>query len=410
MDGDAVNAGGISVCGRLAGALLGGEEVGVVFDETGDKFDDEVYGGVGDPMGRLKGGETYRVVYGGGRTRTMGHDQATGQEGMEDEENGMIDGGRLVLWGEAFEVSEGGEVRDSVGRLVGHLSSGTGSNETGWVIVGDANRNGVQETGEVWETEAQRTWSRTENLYAVIVGQAVVTRSETTSYACDDAGTAMKDKTLHGYNKTVMTLENRYNEKGQLEGVTGGSVGESNVKVKSPVWVGDAISGDDGDGFKEDGEPWVYEWVDQMTETETKNEYAVILGQGVVTKSETESWAVKGGVRITDEGARGYSHSETTVLNEYNGRGQLIGGTGVTAGRTNGGGVRTAELNELGTGIKGTITATGSKRRGRCGCSRRRAAERVFWEEHVSGDTGAGGDGEECDGELGVGLWWESYR
>ncbi|MBK8576603.1 MAG: hypothetical protein IPN90_13320 [Elusimicrobia bacterium] len=101
------------------GALLGGEEVVVVFDETGDKFDDEVYGGVGDPLGRLKGGETYRVVYGGGRTRTMGHDQATGQEGMEDEENGMIDGGRLVLWGEAFEVSEGGEVQRQCGAIGG---------------------------------------------------------------------------------------------------------------------------------------------------------------------------------------------------------------------------------------------------------------------------------------------------
>ncbi|MBK8576604.1 MAG: hypothetical protein IPN90_13325 [Elusimicrobia bacterium] len=85
------------------------------------------------------------------------------------------------------------------------------------------------------------------------MGQAVVTRSETTSYACDDAGTAMKDKTLHGYNKTVMTLENRYNEKGQLEGVTGGSVGESNVKVKSPVWVGMRFRGTTGTDLRRMG-------------------------------------------------------------------------------------------------------------------------------------------------------------
>ncbi|MBK8576614.1 MAG: hypothetical protein IPN90_13375 [Elusimicrobia bacterium] len=63
-----------------------------------------------------------------------------------------------------------------------------------------------------------------------------------------------------------------------------------------------------------------------MTETETRNVYAVVRGQAVVLMSVTESWSAgSDGRRIEDITAHGYSHSVTTVVNQYNVDGQLIG-------------------------------------------------------------------------------------
>ena len=74
------------------------------------------------------------------------------------------------------------------------------------------------------------------------------------------------------------------------------------MEVYTPKREGGVIVGDkDKDGVWDEGETWGYEFVDQGTETETVNEYVVVMGQAVVTRSETKSWACdEGGKRITD--------------------------------------------------------------------------------------------------------------
>ena len=254
----------------------------MVFDEMSGV--DEVYRGVGDPLGRLKGGETYRVVYGGGETTTEGYDQERGTDSSSVDSNLGIGNGNLVLWGETLRFNGKGELRDGNGDLVGHLTTEGTSSRTGWVIEGDADRDGVEDVGETWTVEAQRTVSTTENDYVVIGGQALVVRSETESYACDGNGVAIKDSMAHGYNRSVTTVKNTYTKDGQLERVEGGATGWANVEVKTPRRVAGVIEGDVGnDGFMGDGESWAYEWVDQGTETETGNEYAVDLGQAEAT-------------------------------------------------------------------------------------------------------------------------------
>ncbi|MBK8576610.1 MAG: hypothetical protein IPN90_13355 [Elusimicrobia bacterium] len=248
------------------GALLGGEEVVVVFDETMGLFDDEVYGGEGDPLGRLKGGETYRVVYGGGETRTEGYDQATGAVSVSKDENLGIGNGILVVWGETLSFNGKGELRDGNGDLVGHLTTEGASSRTGWVIEGDADRDGVEDVGETWTVEAQRTRTHTASVYAVVRGQGVVLGSKTESYACDGGGVAITDSLAHGYNRSETIVRNQYDVEGQLVGATGETKGRSNVEVKTPKRVGGVIVGDaNGNGFEEDNEKgnWEYTWKDQ---------------------------------------------------------------------------------------------------------------------------------------------------
>ncbi|MBK8574928.1 MAG: hypothetical protein IPN90_04330 [Elusimicrobia bacterium] len=60
---------------------------------------------------------------------------------------------------------------------MGHLTTEGTSSRTGWVIEGDADRDGVEDVGETWTVEAQRTVSTTENDYVVIGGQALVVRA-----------------------------------------------------------------------------------------------------------------------------------------------------------------------------------------------------------------------------------------
>ena len=81
----------------------------------------------------------------------------------------------------------------------------------------------------------------------------------------------------------------------------------------------------------DEGETWAYEWVDQKTETETVNVYVVIMGQAVVVKSETKSWACdEEGKAIEDEDKHGYRYMKGTVEYTYNERGQLVGAVGMT--------------------------------------------------------------------------------
>ena len=75
----------------------------------------------------------------------------------------------------------------------------------------------------------------------------------------------------------------------------GGRKGWTTAEVKTPKrGVDGEIVGDTNkDGVLDDGETWTYEFVDQKTVTETANTYGVVMGQAVVVRSETKSWACK---------------------------------------------------------------------------------------------------------------------
>ena len=186
-------------------------------------------------------------------------------------------------------------------------------------VLKDSRVNGV-------DYENQRTESMTKNVYGVVMGQAVVMKGVTQSWTAGSDGKRISDVGSHGYNRTVTTVYNKYNETGQLEAAKGGSTGLTNVE-----------------GLK-DSRVSQDEWADQLTETETRNVYAVVRGQAVVLMSVTESWSAgSDGQRIVNEEAHGYSYSKTTVVNQYNVDGQMIGATGRTESKTTQGTFKSVE-------------------------------------------------------------------
>ncbi|MBK8406315.1 MAG: hypothetical protein IPL25_20330 [Saprospiraceae bacterium] len=115
------------------------------------------------------------------------------------------------------------------------------------------------------------------NTYAVIVGQAQVVKSVTTSYGATvtkGVFTKISDTGAHGYSRSVTTVDYSFNGLGQMTGATGRTVGDQN----SEVW-----SDTDRDGT-------VDTLVDQPTTFDVVNTYAVIVGQAQVVKSVTTSW------------------------------------------------------------------------------------------------------------------------
>jgi hypothetical protein len=209
------------------------------------------------------------------------------------------------------------------GQLMGATGSTTGDqNSEVWT---DANRNGVVDAGEMVD---QATTFNVENTYRVIVGQAQVVKSVTTSYAATVSNgvfTKITDTGAHGYSRSVTTVNYSFNEKGQLLGAVGSTVGEQN----NEVWTDT-----DRDNVVDPGE-----MVDQPTTFSVENTYRVIVGQAQVVKSVTTSYSatVMNGVltKITDTGAHGYSRSVTTVDYSFNEKGQLMGATGSTTGDQN---------------------------------------------------------------------------
>ncbi|MBK8576606.1 MAG: hypothetical protein IPN90_13335 [Elusimicrobia bacterium] len=180
-------------------------------------------------------------------------------------------------------------------------------------IVGDAKEDGLREVGEVWGFDEwySRNLYETRSVYGVRRGQAVVVKSETRSYAADDGGVRLGELE-HGYNESWSTVWNRYTEGGQLEGAVGWTVGKSTVEVVKDTRVGDGLMA-------------------QRTESMTKNEYGVVMGQAVVMRSETQSWgAGSDGKRVSDSSAHGYTRSVTRVENRYDVEGQLTNVRGWT--------------------------------------------------------------------------------
>ncbi|MBI4396560.1 MAG: hypothetical protein HY548_05660, partial [Elusimicrobia bacterium] len=173
------------------------------------------------------------------------------------------------------------------------------------------------------------TTSHTENTYAILWGQAVVTQSVTTS------------KTYSGYTErdivtgeptdpaTVTTTTSvtsyQYNKMGQLVGATG----FSNSVTVGKVMQAKDLNGDDKIDEKDKvGGQFQYEEKDGITTSETVNTYAVIWGQAVVTQSDTRSTTYSGfeGKDLSTWTTFTESHSVTRY--QYNTFGQLTGASG----------------------------------------------------------------------------------
>ncbi len=103
-----------------------GEAFFVLFDQTINKFNDSIYTGDWrtDPLGTLKGGQTYRVVYKakGQRWIVTGFNQETGTVLTATYYNADLAKHEISLWGRLFHFTESGDVLDLQYGLVGHIS------------------------------------------------------------------------------------------------------------------------------------------------------------------------------------------------------------------------------------------------------------------------------------------------
>jgi hypothetical protein len=101
--------------------LQSGQPVHVVLDRTADKFDDREFKGHGDPMGTLRGGDTYTVVWDDGVFVCTGFNQGTGQIGTWKYSNADLAKRQLSLWGRPVKFKRNGRVLDPEYGWVGHL-------------------------------------------------------------------------------------------------------------------------------------------------------------------------------------------------------------------------------------------------------------------------------------------------
>ncbi len=105
--------------------VVTGQAFRVVFDATKGKFDDTVYSGSDktDPLGTLKGGETYNVQYKpqSGEWRVTGFNQETNTILSATYNNASPHDRELSLWGWVFMFSKDGKVLDDQYGLVGHI-------------------------------------------------------------------------------------------------------------------------------------------------------------------------------------------------------------------------------------------------------------------------------------------------
>lgn len=107
-----------------SGHILSGKPFRVVFDRTADKFDDSVYTGDWrtDPMGTLKGGESYRLVYQNGRFACTGYNQQQRQAITAEEGGARPEDGQVCLWGLVLSFDGTGQVFHPKYGLVGRLA------------------------------------------------------------------------------------------------------------------------------------------------------------------------------------------------------------------------------------------------------------------------------------------------
>ncbi|MHC4404774.1 MAG: hypothetical protein ACYTG0_34425 [Planctomycetota bacterium] len=100
-----------------------GHEVKVIFDETKDKFDDSEFEGMAelDPLGTLKGGETYTVRYVDRQFSCRGYNQYYDRADTWTYSNGSPFDSQLSLWGYIFVFDGEGNIYFEDYGLVGHM-------------------------------------------------------------------------------------------------------------------------------------------------------------------------------------------------------------------------------------------------------------------------------------------------
>jgi len=105
--------------------IRSGRPFKVVFDKTYDKFDDSGYTGSWetDPMGNLKGGESYVVVYKDGKFKCKGYNERTGKIETFVYSNADPRDNQISLWGRVYAFDGKGNVYDRDYGLVGKLVS-----------------------------------------------------------------------------------------------------------------------------------------------------------------------------------------------------------------------------------------------------------------------------------------------
>jgi hypothetical protein len=106
--------------------IKSGRAFKVIFDIAPSKFNDEGWLGANDPMGTLKGGETYTVFYNANTGWTVtGYNEGTGSVGTWTYKEISPDNYQLNLWGRVYSFNDKGDVFDLEYGLVGHLSRKT---------------------------------------------------------------------------------------------------------------------------------------------------------------------------------------------------------------------------------------------------------------------------------------------
>ena len=104
---------------------VGGSKFEVIFDETHDKFDDSNYTGSyrTDPLGNIKGGETYTCEYVNQSFTCSGFNQGSGANGSWTYGGKNPRNNEISLWGVVFIFNGKGEVYHKDWGLVGHLKT-----------------------------------------------------------------------------------------------------------------------------------------------------------------------------------------------------------------------------------------------------------------------------------------------
>jgi hypothetical protein len=199
----------------------------------------------------------------------------------------------------------------------------------------DANLDGILDAADLFryvdvlgalEDVEQKIVANTVNVYGIVLGQALVLTSETTTRT--GVGTA-------SVTQNISRMFYSYNTLGQLISVTGKTEGKTvtTVKTQHPV----ASEGNEPDNVQPIDSPAdpvvskiVYgelEEMEQLTTLVTVNSYAIILGQAKVLKSVTNTTSIaNGGTSI--------GSSQTVTLYDFSEDGQLVGARGFTSGKT----------------------------------------------------------------------------
>ncbi|MFH0927911.1 MAG: hypothetical protein V1821_00375 [bacterium] len=106
----------------LANYIASGKTFKVVFDVAPSVFDDSAWLEAKDPMGTLKGGETYTVTYNASSGwRVTGFNEASGRAGTWTYRFGEPKNFQLDLWGRVYSFDSAGSVFDPDFGLVGHI-------------------------------------------------------------------------------------------------------------------------------------------------------------------------------------------------------------------------------------------------------------------------------------------------